>query len=114
MAIQWLLFIASVVVAYIGISWFGQMTGASSTSPLSALLTAIRPIPIIIVVVSNAFFGLGLYYGFGITRFALPATIAMGVVTSFIYSVIILGAEVTLVKLAGAAVVILGVVILAL
>jgi multidrug transporter EmrE-like cation transporter len=66
------------------------------------------------MLVGNMFFGLGLYYGFGLTRFAIPAAIAMGVVVSFVYSVALLGVQVTLLKIIGAAVVILGVVVLAL
>jgi hypothetical protein len=109
---QWLLFVVSIIVAYIGISIFSQLSGASQTA-LSAFLSPVRPWPFLAMLVGNMFFGLGLYYGFGLTRFAIPAAIAMGVVTSFVYSVAILGAKVTLVKLAGAAIVILGVAMLA-
>lgn len=114
MLLQWVFFVVSVVVAYTGISWFGQMTAEFGTTPVTSFLAAIRPVPLFIVTVANMFFGLGLYYGFGLTRFALPATIALGVITSFVFSAVVLGAQVTLMKLVGVLVVILGVVILAL
>lgn len=114
MALQWFFFVVLIVIAYTGISWFGQMTAEYGTTPLSSFFAAIRPIPLLVVTIANMFFGLGLYYGFGLTRFALPATIALGVITSFVFSIVILGAQVTLMKIAGLLVVIVGVVILAL
>jgi hypothetical protein len=114
MVLQWFLFIVTVVVAYIGISWFAQLTGGSSHTAWSTFFSALRPLPLLVMIVANMFFGLGIYFGLGITRFAIPATIAMGVVTSFVYSVVMLGAQVTLTKIVGAIVVILGVAMLAL
>jgi len=111
---QWVFFVAAAVVAYLGISWFAQLSGGSSTSALSAFFSTIKPIPLLIVTAANMFFGLALFYGFGLTRFAVPATIAIGVLTSFVYSIVFLGAEVTAVKLAGVLIVIVGIIVLAL
>jgi hypothetical protein len=79
--ISWVFFISSAIVAYIGIAIFAHMSGSSATA-MSAFFSALRPVPLVIVTVANMFFGLGLYYGLGLTRFAIPLTIAVGVITS--------------------------------
>ncbi len=114
MLISWILFVVCAVVGYMGIAWFAQLSGGSSHSVFEAFTSAIRPFPLLVATVANMFFGLGLYYGFGVTRFAIPAAISIGVITSFIYSVVLLGAQVTLVKLLGIMAIIGGVVLLAL
>jgi hypothetical protein len=112
--LQWIAFVGLMIIGYTGISWFAQLSGGSSDSALSAFLSAIRPFPLLVVTVANMFFALGLYYGFGLTRFAIPAAVSLGMLTSFAYSVIILGAPVTLTKLAGVGVVIIGVILITL
>lgn len=107
-----ILFIASAFVAYIGIAYFGQLTGAVKSGPLEAFFSTLRPLPLLVVTAANMFFGLALYYGFSITRYAVPASISIGVITSFIYAVVFLGAPVTVSKLAGIAIIILGIVVL--
>ena len=114
MAVQWILFAVLTIIAYGGISWFAQLSGGSSTSALGAFFSAIKPFPLFVVTVANMFFGLALYYGFSVTRFAIPAAISLGVITSFAFSAIVLGAPVTLTKLVGAGIVIVGVIVMAL
>lgn len=97
-----------------GIAWFAQLSGASSHTVFEAFTSAVRPFPLLIATVANMFFGLGLYYGFSVTRFAIPAAISIGVITSFVYSLIFLGAQVTLTKILGILVIIVGVALLAL
>jgi hypothetical protein len=114
MILQWVLFCVTIFVAYIGISLFAQLSGASSTGALQAFLSTLRPIPLIVVTIANMFFGLGLYYGFSLTRFAIPIAISIGVMTSFVYSLIFLGAHVTAYKIGGLILILLGVVLLGL
>jgi hypothetical protein len=114
MILPWVLFVVLMIVGYTGISWFAQLSGGTSQSAFDAFLSAVRPFPLLVVTVANMFFALGIYYGFSVTRFAIPAAISIGVLTSFVYSVVVLGAQVTLTKVAGVAIVILGVAVLAL
>ena len=106
------LFVLSAIVAYTGISYFGQLSGEVKGGALAAFFSTVRPLPLLVVTLANMFFGLALYYGFSITRYAIPATISIGVITSFVYSVLFLGASVTVTKLVGVALVILGIVAL--
>lgn len=109
-----LYFVILMVVGYAGISWFAQLSGGSSHSALDAFFSAVRPIPLLVVTIANMFFALGMYYGFTVTRFAIPAAISIGAVTSFVFSVVFLGAQVTLTKILGIAVVLGGVILLTL
>ena len=113
MITQWALYVVFVIVGYLGVSWFAYTTGGLNTSVWGAFFATLRPLPLIIIVSANISITIGLFYGFGITRLAIPAAISMGVITSFIYSILIAGAQLTLTKIAGIAVIILGVVMLA-
>lgn len=114
MIVYWGLFLVSVFFTYVGISVFAHLSGGSASTPFSAAVSALRPIPLIIVTLANVVFALGLYYGFKATRFAIPTALAMGVIVSFIYSVALLGATVTLSKIVGIVTIIIGIVILSL
>ena len=111
---QWMLFVPLTIVAYIGIAWFAQLSGGSSSTSLQAFLSAIRPFPLLVVTVANMFFALGAYYGFASTRFAIPVMISIGAVTAFVYSVVFLGAQLTALKVFGIIVALSGVALMAL
>lgn len=114
MLLSWILFVTCAIVGYIGIAWFAQLSGGSSHTALEAFISAIKPFPLLVATIANMFFGLGLYYGFGVTRFAIPAAISIGVITSFVFSLVFLGAQITLTKAFGILVIIAGVALLAL
>ena len=111
---QWILFFGITFVAYLGISWFAQLSGGSSTSATQAFFSAIRPIPLLIITVANMCFAVAAYYGFMVTRFAIPAMIATGAVTGFFYSVLFLGAKITALKILGILLAISGIALIAL
>lgn len=100
------------VLAYICISVFAQMTGGTSTSLMQAALLALRPIPILILILGNVFFAMAVFSGFGWTRFSVPAAIAVGVVTAFVYSALFLGGTVTVTKVLGILLILLGIYLL--
>lgn len=97
------------VLAYVCISLFGQMTGSGASTLWGAALSALRPLPLLILVAGNVFFSMAVYSGLAWTRFAIPAALALGVITSFIYSALFLGGTVTLLKLAGVALILCGI-----
>lgn len=114
MFVQWLLFGVTTVVAYLGISLFGQIAGGGASSPMSAFLGTLKPLPLLIITVANMFFALALYFGFAQTRFAMPIALSVGVLTSFMYSVFVLGASFSLVKAGGILLVVAGIALLSL
>lgn len=98
---QWALFVVVTIVAYVGISLFAQLSGGSSTNAWQAFFSAVRPLPLAVMVVANMFYALGVYYGFLSTRFAIPITLVIGAITSFAYSALVLGAAITPIKVLG-------------
>src|SRR5262245_35654402 len=109
-----LLFVATIILAYTGIAVFAQLTGGSSHTALGAFLSPVRPVPLALVILANMFFALGLYWGFSLTRYALPVAFAIGVIVSFSYSAVVFGAKVSVLKIGAAGVIILGIVLLSL
>ena len=107
-------FVISAVAAYVGISLFAQLSGGQSASSWDAFLSPIGLIPLVVMVVANMFFALAIYRGFLVSRYAIPMCIAIGAITSFAYSVIFLGAEISSVKMVGVAVTIVGIILLGL
>jgi len=110
---HWLIFAVSMGIAYMGIALFGQLSGDKGTSALSAFLTALRPLPFLIITIANMFFALGLFYGFKVTRYAIPIAISSGVIISFLYSVFVMGTSITITKVIGVVTILVGIVILA-
>lgn len=110
---HWIFFICSGLIAYILISIFAQITGGSNPkNSWDAFWIGIQPLPVVIIVFSNLFFSLGVYHGFAITRFSIPMMVALGALTTFAYSLFVLGAQITLIKTLGILSVILGIALL--
>lgn len=109
----WIAFIFCGIIAYIGISLFAQLS-SSGASAIESFFSTLKPLPLFVVTVANMFFGVALFYGFSVTRFAIPSIISIGVITSFLYSIFVLGASITLTKVLGILVIILGIILMAL
>jgi uncharacterized membrane protein len=114
MTLQWVLFFGITILSYCGIAWFAQLSGGASTNSWQAFLSALRPLPLAVMVIANMFFALAVYKGFLLTKHAVPMMISVGVLTAFAYSILFLGAELTLVKTLGVALVIAGISLIAL
>lgn len=112
MLLQWIFFIGSAIVTYIGISLFGQLTGGSTSTPWAAIVSVVRPVPLILLVISNMFFAVAVYFGLTITRYAIPIILATGAITGFVYSVAVLGGSISAIKLVGILCVVAGIVLL--
>ena len=107
--LNWTLFGASAIVAYGFLSAFGQLGGGSGTSGFGAAMATFKPLPFVLLVLGNVAWSVAIYYGFQNTKFAIPAVIAVGVITSFLYSVLFLGSSATATKMFGVGVILLGV-----
>ena len=107
--LNWLLFAVTGVVAYVLLSLFGQLGGGSSNSAVGAFLAAFKPIPFVLLIIGNALWGVAVYFGLQNTKNAIPAVIALGIITSFLYSLIVFENPVTWWRLLGLGLVILGI-----
>ncbi len=112
MNMTWIYFIGLSIIGYIGISIFGRLVGPESTSFTNALISTFKPLPLGVVLVANALLGGALYFGFLTTQLAIPIAISVGVLTSFVFSVAFLGAQVTLIKIVGLLFIIIGIYLL--
>ena len=110
---NWLLFFGFGVTAYIGISIFAQLTGGQGSTLLQVAINSIKPLSLLVLVVANVLFGMAVFMGFKNTQFAIPATIAIGVITSVCYSVFVLGGQLTMSKVGGIFLVLAGIYLLA-
>ena len=109
---NWVLFAILSILAYVCIAAFGQFGGGSATSALSAALSTFKPLPLLLLIVGNILWGVAVYFGLRNTSAAIPAAIALGVVTSFFYSTYAFGTAITLARLAGVAVILFGIYLL--
>jgi drug/metabolite transporter (DMT)-like permease len=111
--LNWIIFTISGIVAYIFISYFAQITGgAHPKNSFDAFMSGLHPLAVIVIVFSNLFFALAVYHGFIISRFSISMIVALGVLVTFVYSVLVLGAQVTPIKLCGVAAVLTGIALL--
>ncbi len=106
------LFLLLSFITYFLISVVGQLTGSGSGSLVHHALQVIKPLPLLLLVISNIFFAVALAVGFKFTQYAIPAAIAIGVISSFIYSAIFLGGFVTLLRIAGIFLILAGIYLL--
>lgn len=90
----------------------GHLTGAGAHSGLGAALSLFKPAALAVLLVANLFWAAAFYYGLKETKDALPMLIAIGVITSFVYSVAFLGDEVTALHLLGLVLVLGGIYLL--
>lgn len=103
------LFFVFGVIAYALISLFGQMTGGEGKTLLDVALAAVKPLPLLVLIVGNIFFAMAIFTALTITPFAIPATIALGAIVAFAYSVLFLGGTVTLLKVFGVVLILAGI-----
>ncbi|GEM_PF-1265901 len=100
LATAFLFFVLS-LITYTLVAWFGQLTGGSGGTFWQDVLSIFKPLPLLIIFVSNAFFAAALSMGFKLSPYAVPMAIAIGVIASFVYSTLFLGGTVTWVKIMG-------------
>jgi hypothetical protein len=48
--LYWVLFVATSILSYLLLSLFGQLTGGSVNSAISAFLAAFKPIPLVVLI----------------------------------------------------------------
>jgi multidrug transporter EmrE-like cation transporter len=108
----WIYFVLISAVGYIGIAVFNRMVGAEAESLYDAVGRAVQPTALVIMIVANIFLGAGVYYGFMATSSAIPIMLSLGVVTTFVFSVMILGVSLTLTKVLGLMLVVAGIYLL--
>ena len=110
--LNWFYFTVSAVLAYVSLSLFGKLSGGSATSALGSVFATFKPTAFFFLIVGNVLWAVAVFFGLRGTPYALPATIAIGIITSFFFSVVVLGTSITIYRLLGIVVILLGVYLL--
>lgn len=112
MVLTAILFFVLSFITYFLLAWFGQLTGGGPGDFWADVRSVFAPVPLAILLFSNFLFAASLSIGFKITPFAIPMAVAIGVVASFVYSLLFLGGVVTWMKILGVAAILVGVYLL--
>ncbi len=114
MVLNWILFVLFGALAYIGFAIMGQYSDSTASSWFQAVTNLFtKPVALAALVVGNALWVIALYYGLRETKAAVPALIAVGVVTGFFYALAFFGAQITFTKIAGLLLILIGIYLLA-
>ena len=106
---HWILTIVATVVAYTLFSYFGVRTGSSDTLAKAAFAPVSNPIDFSLIVFGSSGFGIATYFALKTSPFAVTLVIAIGLIVSFLFSVLVVSAEATPQRLIGLVVVMAGV-----
>jgi multidrug transporter EmrE-like cation transporter len=109
---NWIFFIVLSILAYVSISLIGYFTQGESLTVIEAMRKLFTFKPFLAMIIGNTLWVAAVYYGFLEMSFAIPATIAIGVVTSFFFSIFAYGTTVTLTHIAGIVCIIFGIYLL--
>jgi len=110
--IHWMYFILIISLMYICIATIGRITGGESLSAVASVRQLFTPLLIFVMILANTLFAVGIYYGFIVSSNALPVSVVIGIVVTFIYSVLVMGVSVTAAKILGIAFVLVGIYLL--
>jgi uncharacterized membrane protein len=111
--LNWLYFIGLCLIAYSLIALFGQLTTGNTQSAWHAGLSTFKPLPFVIIVLANAIWATAIYFGLKNASYALPIALSIGVLTTFVYSILFLHATFSAYKFVGAVFVVAGILLLA-
>ena len=106
---NWLLAILATIISYTLFSFFGMRTGLAESFRQAALAPIISPINFLLILVGSAGFGVATFYALKSSAFAITIVISVGLLVSFLFSVIFTDCEISIQKLAGFCTIILGV-----
>ncbi len=97
---------------YVCISTIGKVSGGASDTLVGSVRGIFQPHVLLLMLAANAFFAAALFYGFQATANALTIAVAVGVVSTFFYSVAFTGVTITTTNVIGLTFAIIGVFLL--
>ena len=109
---NWLYAIIATVISYTLFSYFGVRTG-DANSFKDALLTPFSHfIDFALVLAGSAGFGVATYFALKSSSFAIPMIISLGLIVSFVFSVLFADGKISISKLAGLGIIVIGVLLI--
>ena len=109
---NWLYAITSTVVSYTLFSYFGMRTGVATTFKQALLLPFTSIVDFSLVLIGSAGFGVATYFALKSSPYAVPVIISIGLIVSFIFSILFTNANVAPIKFLALSLIILGIILL--
>lgn len=109
MTMTWILFILLAAIGYVFLTIVSSGIGYGSQSLGQSLGRMFSPMLFTFMVIGNVMLAAAIYYGFLASSYAVTILIAIGVITSAVYSVVFLGGVVTLQTILGFLFILLGI-----
>ena len=109
---NWLYAITSTIVSYTLFSYFGMRTGVAASFKQALFLPFTSIIDFSLVLVGSAGFGVATYFALKSSPYAVPVIISVGLIVSFIFSVLFTNASITPVKFLALSLIIIGIIFL--
>ena len=109
---NWLSAIIATIVSYTLFSVFGLRTGTALSFKHALIAPFSNLIDLGLVLAGSAGFGVATYYALKSSAYAIPIIISLGLVVSFVFSTLFADGRVTVVRLVGLGIIVLGVVLI--
>ena len=106
---NWLFTILATVTSYTLFSIFGLRTGGATSFKQAVLTPVSSPIDFLLILVGSAGFGVATFYALKSSPIAITVVISIGLLVSYVFSVIFTNGEIGVQKLAGLCTIIIGV-----
>jgi|GEM_PF-3445762 len=106
---NWILAIISTIISYTVFSYFGLRAGVALSFKEALLAPFTSIINFALIIIGSTGFGVATYFALKSSSYALPIIISLGLIISFIFSVLFLGIKITPIKLSGLFMIVLGI-----
>ncbi len=110
---NWLLFATLGTIGYVGVATMGYLGGGPAETFWDVLCNAFQPKVVVLMLGSNGLWIMANHYGQLETKGATSMLVALGLIIIFAFYAVVASVPVTLLKLAGVALVLLGIYCLA-
>ena len=106
---NWLLAILATITSYTLFSIFGLRTGHADSFFKAALAPVSNPIDFLLILVGSAGFGVATFYAIKSSSFAITIVISLGLLVSFLFSLMFAHGVLSIQKILGICTIIIGV-----
>ena len=106
---NWILAIIATIVSYTLFSYYGLRTGDAGSFKDALIAPVSNLVNFGLILLGSSGFGVATYYALKSSPYAITAVISIGLIVSFVFSSLFADGKITMMKLIGLSVIILGV-----
>ena len=107
--LNWILAIIATIVSYTLFSYYGLRTGELLSFKQALMAPVNNLVNFSLVIIGSAGFGVATFYGLKGSPYAITAVISIGLIVSFVFSVLFADGRITSFRIFGLAMIIFGV-----